>query len=83
MNRCEQAECDKRYVMRVWLYGTTVVACLGIVGVCYAAGVWKAQTDSRIQEIISTATTTTHKLDMLETRLLPKVDSLLQWTRQQ
>lgn len=83
MNKCDFTECDKRYVMRIWLYGTAVVACLGIVGLCFAAGSWKTETDNKVRSAIETSIETSKKVDMLENRLLPKVDSLLQWTRKQ
>ena len=46
-----QNDCDVRYVMKVWLMRCALFSVLGVMGVVFAAGLWKSEVDLSIRSL--------------------------------
>ena len=66
-------ECDARYVLKVWLYGVSVIAVLGTVSTLIAATSWKKDMEYADKSL-------TERVSKIETTQA-KIDSIYNWVR--
>ena len=80
----QHAECDYKYLARVWFFRTLAIVVVSgisvVAGVVWNTGIWKTQQENEISNVKSTLQIFDNRITKVET-MESNIDTLKEWLR--